>query len=75
METERSDRNQAASPKGPASPDSLGLSRLAQRISSYTSKGIVSAVVLVAGLGFGRQVLSLVARGRAAAHRVGIRLP
>ena len=36
-------------------PNDFG--QLAKRISTYTTNGLLSAVVLVAGLGFGRQVL------------------
>jgi len=39
----------------PRQPKSYG--DVARAISSYTSKGILTALVLVAGLGFGRQVL------------------
>lgn len=34
-----------------------GFATLARRISTYTSRAVLSAVVLIAGLGFGRQVL------------------
>jgi len=34
-----------------------GFAQLAKRVSVWTSRGIVSAVILVAGLAFGRQVL------------------
>ena len=51
-----SDRPQAQSegnhPKTPS-----GFALLARRISSWTSKGILTGIVLVAGLVFGRQVL------------------
>jgi hypothetical protein len=38
-------------------PRRLGLAQLAKRISVWTSRWIVSAVILIAGLAFGRQVL------------------
>ncbi len=34
-----------------------GFATLARRISSYTSRAVLSAIVLIAGIGFGRQVL------------------
>ncbi|MCR4414407.1 MAG: hypothetical protein NUV77_18465 [Thermoguttaceae bacterium] len=37
--------------------DQAGLARLARRISAWTTRGLLSAIILVAGLGFGRQVL------------------
>ncbi len=57
MENERIAHNTATPSEQPPRLQPAGLGRLAERITSYTSKGIVSAVILVAGLGFGRQVL------------------
>jgi hypothetical protein len=39
----------------PSAPTGFGL--LAQRVSSWTTKAVLTALILVAGLGFGRQVL------------------
>ena len=40
-----------------SSPQPNDFGRLARRISDWTSKGLFSALVLVGGLGFGRQVI------------------
>jgi len=57
-----SDRPQAL-PEGNPPKTPSGFALLARRISSWTSKGIVTGVVLVAGLAFGRQVLHWWGRG------------
>ncbi len=41
----------------PRTPEPPGYAALAKRISVWTTKGLLSAMVLVAGVGFGRQVL------------------
>ncbi len=41
----------------PRTPEPSGYAALAKRISVWTTKGLLSAMVLVAGVGFGRQVL------------------
>jgi hypothetical protein len=46
-----------------AKPAQSGLAQLARRISAWTSRGLVSAILLVAGLAFGRQVLHWWAAG------------
>jgi hypothetical protein len=51
-----SDRQQTQS-REPRSSAPSGFALLASRISSWTSKLILTGVILVAGLGFGRQVL------------------
>ena len=50
-----SDRVVSPGNSPPAPRRSFG--RLALRISAWTTKGLLSAIILVAGLGFGRQVL------------------
>lgn len=47
----RATQGAGASPAGP------GLARLAGRISAWTTRGVLSAMILVIGLGFGRQVI------------------
>ena len=48
---------------GEPAPPSAGLGALAARIAAWTTNGLVTAMVLVAGLGFGRQVLRWWAEG------------
>lgn len=47
----------AKAPVSRADESSTGFGALARRIADWTTKGIFSALVLVAGLGFGRQVV------------------
>jgi len=54
------DQNQASRPSG--------YRRLAGRITAWTSKGLLTAVVLVAGIGFARQVLLWWAEDAAASN-------
>lgn len=56
------DHHQASSHAGEsdesgAPSESLGYARLAKRISAITTNCLLTAIVLIAGLGFGRQVL------------------
>ncbi len=52
--TQPRENNATPCPRG---MDQAGLVRLARRISAWTTRGLLSAIILVAGLGFGRQVL------------------
>lgn len=59
MATEAPPKNQpaAADRRSPAAHEAAGFAALAKRISAWTSRLLVSAIVLVAGLAFARQVL------------------
>jgi len=58
-----SPERQAAVKNPQAKPAPSGFAQLARRISAWTSRGLVSAIILVAGLAFGRQVLHWWAAG------------